>query len=499
MKWWEQISLSKRIIVHVALLELIAILIGATAIWYAVGFRDTVNTLVDRQIKALEASREMENALANQKGFATYYFLDSDPKWLQELSNYRDIFRSWLEAAEKMDQHPAHAELVRKISRQYQEYIRKKDSIIEMYRSGDRKKGEQMHWDVRNKFFELNRMCRSYKRLNQEEISRFREDVREKSAKMASFVVAGLIVSVVLGVFMAFLLIVQVIGPIRRLAAMAPESQEPGGTAPGGTANEVAVLGDRVRGMIADMGRAHSELKQSQEMLMHSEKMALVGKLATEVAHSIRSPMTSINMRLFSLKRSLDLTENQNEDFEVAAEEMRRLDNIVRNFLEFSRPPKLHKQKTDISWIISMTLELLEYRLKRHDVEVIRKSAESMPPAEADPELMKEVFVNLIVNACEAMGEGGKIFIEESLSKSGGRPCEIQISIRDTGPGIPEEARHQILEPFHSTKTQGTGLGLFITSRIIREHGGRLDLHSAEGQGATFIVILPMSEGKPDD
>jgi signal transduction histidine kinase len=224
-----------------------------------------------------------------------------------------------------------------------------------------------------------------------------------------------------------------------------------------------------------------------------------VGKLATEVAHSIRSPMTSINMRLFSLQRSLDLTENQSEDFEVVAEEMRRLDNIVRNFLEFSRPPKLHKQKTDISWIINMTLELLEYRLKRHDVEVIRKRAEFMPPAEADPELMKEVFVNLIVNACEAMGEGGKLFIEESLLKSGGRSCEIQISIRDTGPGIPEEAKHQILEPFHSTKTQGTGLGLFITSRIIREHGGRLDLQSAEGQGATFIVTLPISEGISDD
>src|SRR6056297_2676521 len=105
LKWWSQINLSKRIIVHVALLELITILIGAIAIWYAVGFRNTVNTLVDRQIKALEAAREMENALANQKGFATYYFLDGDPKWLQELSNYREIFRYWLETAGRMNQH----------------------------------------------------------------------------------------------------------------------------------------------------------------------------------------------------------------------------------------------------------------------------------------------------------------------------------------------------------------------------------------------------------
>jgi signal transduction histidine kinase len=306
---------------------------------------------------------------------------------------------------------------------------------------------------------------------------------------MSSFVVAGLIVSVVLGVFMAFLLIVRVIGPIRRLAAMAPDAQEHTGPA-----NEVALLDDRVRGMIADMDRAHSELQQSQQLLMHSEKMALVGKLATEVAHSIRSPMTSINMRLFSLQRNLDLTDNQKEDFEVVAEEMRRLDNIVRNFLEFSRPPKLNKKRVNISWIIDMTLELLEYRLKRHDVEIIRQQAETLPPVAADTELMKEVFVNLIVNACEAMGDGGRIFIEESQVAGDQYGRAVRVSIRDTGPGIPDEARQKILEPFHTTKIQGTGLGLFITGRIIREHGGRLSIHSAEGQGANFIVTLPAPE-----
>jgi len=489
VSWWKQISLSKRIIAHVALLELITILIGAMAIWYAVGFRDTVNTLVDRQLKVMEASRHMENALANQKGFATYYFLDSDPKWLKELSHYREIFRNWLEVAEKTEQPSVHAELVEQIGRQYDQYVSQKDRIIEMYRSGDRAKGEQMHWDVRSQFFELNRMCRAYSRLNEEEIHRFRENVREKSAAMSSFVVAGLIVSVVLGVFMAFLLIVRVIGPIRRLAAMAPDAHEHTGPA-----NEVALLDDRVRGMITDMDRAHSELQQSQQLLMHSEKMALVGKLATEVAHSIRSPMTSINMRLFSLQRNLDLSDTQKEDFEVVAEEMRRLDNIVRNFLEFSRPPKLNKKRVNISRVIDMTLELLEYRLKRHDVEIIRQQAENLPPVEADTELMKEVFVNLIVNACEAMGDGGRIFIEESQVAGDRNGRAVRISIRDTGPGIPEEARQKILEPFHTTKIQGTGLGLFITGRIIREHGGQLSIHSAEEQGANFIVTLPVPE-----
>lgn len=251
------------------------------------------------------------------------------------------------------------------------------------------------------------------------------------------------------------------------------------------------MLGNQVRGMMADMDQTRSELEQSQQMLMHSEKMALVGKLATEVAHSIRSPMTSINMRLFSLQRSLDLTENQEEDFQVVAEEMRRLDNIVRNFLEFSRPPKLDKQRVNISSVIDMTMELLEYRLRRHDAAVTRRRGEDLPQVEADPELIKEVLVNLIVNACEAMGESGQIFITESQSVTDQGERTVRVEIRDTGPGIPEEIQQQILEPFHTTKAQGTGLGLFIAARIVREHGGQLDLYSAEGRGATFIIVLP--------
>lgn len=494
MQRWKRISLAKRIIGHVALLELVTIIIGGMAIWYAVGFQKTINDMVGQNIKALQASREMENALANQKGFVTYCFLDSDPKWLQELAHYRSTFRNWLETAKQVDRDPAHAALLDQISNQYQSYIKNKDRVIKMYRSGDRKKGETLHWDVRSQFFELNKLCQSYERINEEEIHRLREEARQHAAEMSSFVVISLIVSAVMGVFLAFLLIVQVIEPIRRLADMAPQPEEP--DKPG---NEVAMLGRRVRGMIEDMDRARSELQQSQQMLMHSEKMAMVGKLATEVAHSIRSPMTSINMRLFSLQRSLELTENQKEDFAVVAEEMRRLDNIVRNFLEFSRPPKLHKQRLNLSRIIDLTMELLEYRLQRHDVEVIRHRAEGLPPVEADPELMKEVFVNLIVNACEAMDEGGRIFIKETESVTDWGARAVRVEIMDTGPGIPEEAQEQILEPFHTTKAQGTGLGLFITARIIREHGGQLDLQSAEGRGATFIIVLPVVEEGEDE
>jgi signal transduction histidine kinase len=199
-------------------------------------------------------------------------------------------------------------------------------------------------------------------------------------------------------------------------------------------------------------------------------------------------------MRLFSLKRNLELTEFQQEDFEVVSEEMRRLDNIVRNFLEFSKPHKLKKQPVNISQVIDMTVDLLCYRLELNSVEIIRKQSANLPSIDADPELLKEVFVNLMVNACEAMENGGKIIIseEEALAENIGRA--VLVKFTDNGPGMSEEVRKRVLEPFETTKENGTGLGLFIAVRIIEEHGGTMELHSKEGQGTTFAITFPASE-----
>ncbi len=184
----------------------------------------------------------------------------------------------------------------------------------------------------------------------------------------------------------------------------------------------------------------------------------------------------------------------QKEDFDVISEEMRQLDNIVRNFLEFSRPPKLKLQKTNVSDVVDMALQLLEKRLERHGVKVERERHQLLPNIDADPELLKEVLVNLIVNACDAMGEGGWLVVaeEEVVAEHIGRAVLVRVT--DSGPGIPESIRDKILEPFFSTKEEGTGLGLSIAARTLEEHGGYLEVRSDEGRGTTFTMTLPVRE-----
>lgn len=471
------------------LLLAISFVIGFTAIWYAGEYSFLLDEAINKDMAALTAARELETELANQKGYVTYYFLDGDQKWLNELDVHRRAFENWLDKSYDLNRRKDYVRLLNDIRREYGNYIRSKDQVIELYSIGDREAGERLHGEVRKNFFALNDLCVRYKHLNEDIINQILADSQARSRHITT--VAGMLMglNLVLGAFLAIILLQQILIPIRQLAGETGKAKE---TAK--TGDDVGLLRKRVYGLLEDMDRTRLELKQSKALLMNSEKMALVGKLATEVAHSIRNPMTSINMRLFSLKRSLDLSEVQKEDFEVVSEEMRRLDNIVRNFLEFSRPHKLKKQKVNISEVIDMTIDLLAYRLELHSVTMHREQNRDLPQIDGDPELLKEVFVNLVVNACEAMEKGGDITIseEEAIAENIGRA--ILVKVKDNGPGIPEDMADRVLQPFETTKPEGTGIGLFIAVRIVEGHGGKLEFVSKQGEGTTFMITLPVAE-----
>lgn len=161
--------------------------------------------------------------------------------------------------------------------------------------------------------------------------------------------------------------------------------------------------------------------------------------------------------------------------------------------MEFSRPPKLKMQKVSPSDAVDMAVQLLRHRLESYDVKVRIERKDRLPEISADPDQLKEVFVNLMVNACDAMVNGGAIVIHEEPPSKTSHPKNIVIKVSDNGPGVPNSIREKLFQPFFSTKEEGTGLGLSIATRIVNEHGGKLGLESKEGQGATFIITLPIT------
>ncbi len=489
VKLWDSIGLRTRILFTLGALVLITVGGGLVMIWYTYRMESLLTSVIRTNVASLQTAKGLETALLNQRGYVSYYILEADPDWLKELGKYRQAFNERLREARAIDQTKDSTETLDRIESEYTKYITSKDRVIELYKSGQREAGAKLHREVRDQFFVVLKLCEEYNDLHNKRLNAAWERSRAQARGLRIVSAAGISAAVLIGALLSFVLVNQILDPIRRLAR---EADRAGASTPSG--DDVATLKHSVRGLIENVDHTQMELQRRQEQLLQSEKMATVGKLAAEVAHSIRNPMTSINMRLFSLERTLDLSATQKEDFEVISEEMRQLDNIIRNFLEFSRPPKLKLQKTNVSDVVDMALQLLEKRLERNGVKVERNRRESLPSIQADPELLKEVLVNLIVNACEAMKDGGRLLIaeEDVVAEHMGRAVLVRLS--DTGPGIPEAIRERVMEPFYSTKEEGTGLGLAIAVRILQEHGGRLDLRSEEGKGATFTVTLPVGE-----
>ncbi len=485
---WKRISLRGRIYTILTTLVLITSLGAIIMVWYSFRMETVLTSMINRNLIAYETAEALETALINQKGFVTYYFLDGDPDWLKQLGEYRQIFKDQLNKALTFIDDPKQKDAINQIDSEYHAYVDIKDRVIDFYKAGKRRAGSELHPKARERFFRILALCENFKDIQKKGILSSRQNINNQAKK--SRIIAGttILINLLLVILLAFVLINQILGPVRKLSIEADR-----GSAYQGTDNEIQALRHRLYGLIDEIDQTQSELTKSREHLLQAEKMALVGKLAAGMAHSIRNPFTSVKMRLFSLERSLNLTETQKDDLKVISEEIRHIDTIVQNFLEFSRPPKLKMQQISPSTVVDLALQLLEHRLKSYDASIDVVRHYPLPDIQADPEQLKEVIVNLVVNSCEAMEKGGKITIQEEAFLESPKKVAV-IRLTDTGPGIPATIIDKIFQPFFTTKEEGTGLGLSIAARIVEEHHGRLEVTSTEGGGATFIITLPLME-----
>jgi signal transduction histidine kinase len=450
-------------------------------------------SITQKNLPAFKAAEDLETALVNQKGFVSYYFMDNDPEWLKQLATYRAVFDGKLHLARAAAQTEKQLAVISAVQSEYHQYVQKKDRVIDLYKKGHRERGQRIHAEVRNHFSRALALCENYKLMHSNAILQAVDSSHAEAKRLRLAAIGAMAVSFILAAALAFTLAIQVLRPLRLIAAEVDRQHRSEAVK-----NEVQALSQSVRGLIADADKTETALERSRESLLQAEKLALVGKLAAGMAHSIRNPFTSVKMRLFSLGRTLRLNDAQMEDFDVISEEIRHIDTIVQNFLEFSRPPKLKVEPISPSTIIDQTLLLLVHRLKSYDVDVKVARQRSLPEIEADPEQLKEVFVNLLINACEAMEKGGSIRIAEAVGTDGSGSPAVIIRVTDNGPGIDPEIHGKLTQPFFTTKDNGTGLGLNIAKRIVEEHRGTIRVESEPGRGATFIVTLPFKESSDE-
>ncbi len=238
-------------------------------------------------------------------------------------------------------------------------------------------------------------------------------------------------------------------------------------------------------------------LSQSRRSLIQSERLISMGRLAAGVAHELNNPLTGVLAFTESLIDDADEGDERVEDYRVIQREALRCRRIVRDLLDFVRQEKPAMRAEDAGRLVGLTLRLIEKLASFRDVALVFEKGGDLPLVRADASQVQQVLLNLLVNAADAMDGRGTICIGMRQVERG---RWVEISVADDGPGIPEEIRDRIFEPFFSTKAhRSNGLGLSICQGIVEQHGGRLTFETWEGRGTTFNVLLPAArEGLPD-
>jgi two-component system, NtrC family, sensor kinase len=235
------------------------------------------------------------------------------------------------------------------------------------------------------------------------------------------------------------------------------------------------------------------ELRETQDALIQSEKLASLGKMAAGVAHEINNPLTSILINAHLLLERNPADPAARESLTMIADETARCAQIVRGLLEFSRLTPSRIAPASINDIIDRTVQLLEKQALVRNIIITKVLDPGLPLLELDKNKIQQVFSNLLINACEAMPEGGRLAVVSRPSADG---LGVEVEFSDTGIGIPKENLGKLFDPFFSTKSFGTGLGLAVSYGIIRRRGGTIEVRSDVGRGSAFTVKLPL---KPEE
>ncbi|UCF88325.1 MAG: HAMP domain-containing protein [bacterium] len=232
------------------------------------------------------------------------------------------------------------------------------------------------------------------------------------------------------------------------------------------------------------------QIKEMQSVIVRSEKLASLGELAAGIAHELNNPLTGIVLHASIIEENQDLPPRVKEEIGTITWEADRCARIVKNLLDFSRKTEPRKGMNSVNETLDRALGLVEHLASFHNIDIVREYADNLPDLLIDPGQMEQVFVNMFVNASQAMEDGGKLILWTGLDVDGE---SVIVRIKDTGRGIPKGHLGRIFDPFFSTKgAKGTGLGLSVSYGIIEGHGGTIEVQSEVGKGTEFTITIPV-------
>ncbi|MBN1224525.1 MAG: HAMP domain-containing protein [Candidatus Aminicenantes bacterium] len=256
------------------------------------------------------------------------------------------------------------------------------------------------------------------------------------------------------------------------------------------TRDEIGNLADSFNDMSRQLLLTKERMDTANKKLLHAEKLASIGRISASIAHEIRNPLTSVKLNIQKISQSNCWGEIEKGHLEITQEGIGHIETFIKELLNFTRVPELNRNHFPIDQIIDGTIKMISDSMELKQIHLKIDIQEGLPTLFVDGDRMRQVFLNILRNASEAVNEGGEISLSAKLVEDGSEK-KLRMEISDNGPGIPEKEWENIFEPFYSMKSSGFGLGLANAKKIVEQHNGSIRVIKKEGAGACFEIIIP--------
>jgi signal transduction histidine kinase len=258
--------------------------------------------------------------------------------------------------------------------------------------------------------------------------------------------------------------------------------------------DEIGELARSFNDMTGQLLQTRERMASANRKLVQAEKLASIGRLAATIAHEIRNPLTSVKLNIQKIAEDEKLGEAEREHLGLSMEGIGQIEKFIKGLLYFTRVADLNLDRFPLEQVLEESFKMLRDTLDQKGISVEKDYAAGLPPVLVDGDKMRQVFLNVLRNAEEALDAGGRISVSTGMAAEGGQK-RIQVRISDDGPGIPEKDRDNIFEPFFTTKPSGFGLGLANARKIVEQHNGTIKLVRKRGRGTSFVILIPCEEG----
>ncbi len=470
---------------------------GFLIISYIYRIQDETSLLIEQNVSSAKTAKELNLSLFEIRSASLTYLFDRSPERIAALQEKQKEFIALLDRVKASANTEDEINLIQQISALFSNYQQTLANALELHRKGyigqPNKLIVHASQDLINTIEEKTNALIAGNETAQaayEETIRKNDDIIRTA--MYALGVGGMLMGLILGWLIARI----ILNPIYKLVlkvrgAAGSEVVEHIKMSPG---KELEELDLHINRLISRINQAHEDLQKNRELLERSTKLAAIGKIAPALAHEIRNPLTAIKMLIYAMMQEPDLNEEKRHDLEIITHEINRVEGFLQNFLKYARPARPQMQNVAIIPVIRETLQLMQPRFKQSDITLEERHEDEKLRLKADPDMIKQIIMNLVLNAVESMGQAGTLSVVTNISSEEPGRHMLQISIVDTGPGIPDEIRESMFDPFVKGKDQGVGLGLSISQRIAEQHRGWISAVNNAGRGATFTIHLPLND-----